>query len=362
VNSQLRKEKDCLNCGAEISDRYCPHCGQENLIPQETVGDLVRHFISDIFHYDSKLLTTIRDLLFNPGFLTQEYLHGRRIRYLNPVRMYIFISFIFFLVLFAGKSRDQHANLKKPGIENLNTAKQFLADSLKKTLLIRKSTTPKNLMRDSLIREIASNLDTPVLHIRKDESIGFKIGEEGFLFTLVEDRYDRISEYDSVQKSLPDSLKNGFILSIFIRKTISLKKKLGSSITISVNEEFRHNVPKLMFVLLPIFALLLFLFYRKKKFTYAAHVIFSIHYHSFAFLLLLITSLLNLILPFHLINAAILIISLSLLFLYLLLALKRVYQQGFLISFGKALAIGILYLIALFLSLWMWALILFFSA
>jgi hypothetical protein len=77
---------------------------------------------------------------------------------------------------------------------------------------------------------------------------------------------------------------------------------------------------------------------------------------------LLATNLINLILPFHWINVAILIISLFLLFLYLKLALKRVYQQGSLISFGKALAIGILYLIALFLSLWIWALILFFTA
>jgi hypothetical protein len=362
VKSHLRKEKNCLNCGAEVSDRYCPHCGQENLIPKETVGELLSHFVSDLTHYDSKFLTTIRDLLFKPGFLTREYLKGKRMGYLNPVRMYFFISFLFFFILFAQKTREDQIDQRSQTVQNLNPAKQILADSLKKTLLIPKSPTTANKIRDSLIREIAQKLDTSILPVTKDESIGFSFSTNGFLFTLVETRYNRTAEYDSVQRALPADKRDGFILGLFIKKNIRLTQKLGRTSNISVHEEFQHNVPKLMFLLLPLFALFLLIFYRRKKFTYAAHIIFSIHYHSFAFLLLIATSLINFILPFYRLNLVILILSLTLLFLYLVLALRNVYQQRFLISLLKALSISILYLCSLALSLFIWAAIIFFSA
>ncbi len=362
MNSHLRKEKDCLNCGAEVSDRYCPHCGQENLIPQETTIELIQDFVSDLFHYDSKFLTTIRDLLFKPGFLTHEYLKGRRMGYLNPVRMYIFISFIFFLVLFAQQHHEQDRNRQSPVALNPNPARQWLADSLKKSLLLRKPATAVNQTRDSLIRDLARKLDTPVVPMIKDESIGFSMSLSGFLITVVENKYERVSQYDSAQKALPADQRDGFIWHFFIRNIVRIKEKYGSSTEIAVNEGFQHNVPKLMFILLPFFALLLLLFYRKKKVTYAGHIIFSFHYHSFAFLLLLTTNLITLILPFYKFDFAVVLVSLVLLFLYLVRALKNVYGQGLLISSLKALVISIFYLIVLSLSLWIWLLILFFTA
>jgi Protein of unknown function (DUF3667) len=362
VNSNLREEKNCLNCGAEISDRYCSHCGQENLVPKETFGHLVGHFISDIIHYDSKFFITIRDLLFRPGFLTREYLNGKRIRYLNPIRMYIFISFIFFIALFARKKNEDNTGSKTPARQNLNVEKQYLADSLKKILLNPQTQIPYERIKDSLIRNIAASLDTPVTTVEKDESIGFAISSKGFLFTLKETRYNTVQEYDSAQKSLPEKERDGFIGRQFIRKNISIKKRLGSSSQIAVEEEFRHNVPKLMFVLLPLFAVLLFLFYKRKKYIYSAHIIFAVHYHSFAFLLLFVMNLLNLLLPYFEFNVTLFFICLFVLFLYLVFALKNVYLQSFFLSTVKAFAISISYIIFLIISLLVWALALFFLA
>src|ERR1700761_4916430 len=100
-HKHLRKEKTCLNCGAVVQDKFCSHCGQLNAEPKESFGHLIGHFLEDVTHYDSQLFTTIRDLLFRPGFLTKEYVAGKRVSYLNPIRMYIFISAVFFLVLFS---------------------------------------------------------------------------------------------------------------------------------------------------------------------------------------------------------------------------------------------------------------------
>ena len=95
-----RKEKDCLNCGTTVQGRYCHVCGQENVEPKETFFGMVTHFFNDITHFDGKFFTTLKDLLFKPGFLSAEYMKGRRMSYLNPVRMYVFTSAIFFLIFF----------------------------------------------------------------------------------------------------------------------------------------------------------------------------------------------------------------------------------------------------------------------
>ncbi len=97
----LRHDKNCLNCGFPVEERFCSRCGQENLEPKESVGHLVGHFFADLTHFDSKLFVTLKDLIIRPGFLTREYVAGRRVAYLNPIRMYVFISAIFFVALFA---------------------------------------------------------------------------------------------------------------------------------------------------------------------------------------------------------------------------------------------------------------------
>ena len=361
MSHHLRKEKNCLNCGAEVSDRYCSHCGQENLIPKDTLGHLIQHFLSDITHYDSKFLISLRDLIFKPGFLTTEYLNGRRARYLNPVRMYFFISFVFFVVLFAQETGGDKA-IDLSDQQNMNVAKQYLADSLRQSIQNRKTALANGKVRDSLIREIALKLDTTVLGPDTTESIGFSLGSRGFVFTLVENKYKNLAEYDSIQKTMPVEQRDGVIGRLFIRKVIRLKNGSTKHNQITVREEFLHNVPRLMFILLPLFALLLMLFYHSKKFTYPAHLIFSIHFHSFAFLLLLTMSLLNLIFPIYAINLFFLYSTLLILVFYLIKSTSRVYRQSFFISSLKAVVIVILYFVLLISSLLLWALAIFFTA
>ena len=94
-----RKEKKCLNCNALIYGRFCHICGQENLIPKETFLYLVRHFIEDLTLFDGKFFATLKYLLLRPDFLSYEYMRGRRLSYLNPIRMYVFTSAIFSFLL-----------------------------------------------------------------------------------------------------------------------------------------------------------------------------------------------------------------------------------------------------------------------
>ncbi|MFN5427600.1 MAG: DUF3667 domain-containing protein, partial [Bacteroidota bacterium] len=97
-NQQLRKETNCLNCGREVAERFCSHCGQENIEVRESFWQLLVHFFNDFTHFDGKFFSTIRVLLLKPGKLTREYITGKRASYLHPIRMYLFISFAFFIL------------------------------------------------------------------------------------------------------------------------------------------------------------------------------------------------------------------------------------------------------------------------
>lgn len=97
--STIRKDKTCLNCRHVVDQKFCPNCGQENTDTRKTFHHLFIHFFEDLTHYENAFWKTIRNLLFRPAALTKEYLSGKRLSYLAPVRLYIFISFVTFLLI-----------------------------------------------------------------------------------------------------------------------------------------------------------------------------------------------------------------------------------------------------------------------
>jgi hypothetical protein len=79
VPKKYREETDCLNCGAKVTGRFCPECGQENVDSHENLFHLLGHYTADFFHFESKVPRSVIPLLTKPGFLTKEYWEGRRI-------------------------------------------------------------------------------------------------------------------------------------------------------------------------------------------------------------------------------------------------------------------------------------------
>ena len=85
----LRKDKTCLNCRHVVENKFCPNCGQKNEDTRKTFHHLFVHFFEDLTHYENAFWRTIRNLLLKPASLTKEYLSGKRLSYLAPVRLYI---------------------------------------------------------------------------------------------------------------------------------------------------------------------------------------------------------------------------------------------------------------------------------
>ncbi|WP_165836480.1 DUF3667 domain-containing protein [Taibaiella soli] len=89
----------CPNCGYHASYNYCAECGQETHLHKETFLGLIAHFIGHYFHYDSKFWKTMKLLWFHPGALTIAYAKKQRNRFIPPISLYIFISFVFFFTI-----------------------------------------------------------------------------------------------------------------------------------------------------------------------------------------------------------------------------------------------------------------------
>src|SRR6266436_982993 len=87
----------CENCGAAVAQRYCGACGQRLEPPVHSLWHFAQLATEDLTHADSRLWRTLAALLFKPGYLTREFLAGRRARYLPPVRLYLVLSVVFFL-------------------------------------------------------------------------------------------------------------------------------------------------------------------------------------------------------------------------------------------------------------------------
>jgi hypothetical protein len=331
----LRHDHTCLNCGATVEERFCTRCGQENLEPKESVGHIIGHFFADITHFDSKLFVTIKDLLLRPGFLTREYVAGRRMSYLNPIRMYIFISAMFFLALFAGKK--EHEPEKGGDQYAANVWRQHFADSLRKA-------TPDN-SRSAINKEIAASLDT-AKDVKKDESLTLNMGNGTVLIDMTEYKYNTVREFDSVQATLPDSSKEKGMMHWILRHNVREKEKRGTS-KIHIEVDFTHDLPKIMFILLPLFALYVGWFYSRKKYYYVNHAIFSVHFHSFVFLLLLFMQLLSKVIPGDWTDIILALLAMVLSFVYLVAALHGMYGQSFWYGLLKGIGISLLYIITL---------------
>lgn len=295
-----REEKVCLNCNTQLIGRYCHVCGQENLEPKETFWHLVTHFVYDVTHFDGKFFSTSKYLLLKPGFLSKEYIKGKRNSYLNPIRMYVFASaifFLFFLQLFKPDNAitinrkhknitaaEVQAKLEKTKIEYTvqlgnkyipEEAKKAIRKKIKKTedkiALLQKDSTKKNQVLD--IDDDDDDNESDTAH------------------------YKTMQQYDSAQLALPENKRDGWFIRMVNRRSIEVNEEYGKNekeIIERLSEKFLHSFPQLMFISLPLFALILQLLYvRRKQYYYVDHVIFSVHLYCGIFVLAFIILALN---------------------------------------------------------------------
>ena len=285
----MRKETNCLNCNATVLGRYCQACGQENTEPKETFWHMFTHFFYDITHFDGSFFITLKDLLFKPGFLSKEYMLGRRKKYLHPVRMYVFTSAVFFLVFFS----MFHVSENNLSIDNQRRKVEEGFSTIKEEAL-KNAKTKEDSAGIMKGLEILGYKDT--IETRKPDPVVIsKKTKSGFSYSLGSDvsNYKTLKEYDSVQNTLPKSKRDAGLTKIFTRRSVSLNEKYKGDqqkIAVELINKFIHSIPYLLFVSLPLYALFLKLLYirHRKQYYFADHGVFLIHLYVFTFLFLLL--------------------------------------------------------------------------
>src|SRR5712675_3150692 len=89
----------CENCGAELQGHWCAQCGQAAIEYRRSFRYVVADLLNEFLNWDSKFFTTLALLILKPWRLTNEFLAGKRVRYANPLRLYLLASILFFFAV-----------------------------------------------------------------------------------------------------------------------------------------------------------------------------------------------------------------------------------------------------------------------
>jgi hypothetical protein len=297
----------CRNCHQTLSGEYCFVCGQRDR--DIRLGDIVSDAAEDISHTDSRLWRTVLGLLFHPGQVTADYLAGRRASYVPPLRLYFILSFFLFLVV-------SQAPIEQDGGLVVNEDGEIVS------LNVDDSGVYFGLEPESPVAAQAGQGQTN----RQDSD-----EPDAQELNLNTDLPDWLAEYEPRFKANVTRLEEN--PGIFTRSLL-------------------ERLPQVMFVLLPLFAMLLQLCYLFSRFHYLQHLVFSLHYHSLAFLLFLLSWVLGRMLPGNYTSWVLLLIA-----LYLPAAMIRVYESGTVAAIGKSMFMAFAYSILVLVAFSIYALL-----
>ena len=298
-HSHERHEKTCLNCGtAPLIDTYCHHCGQENVEPNQSVCHLVVHFFNDITHFDGKFFSSMKLLLFRPGFLSGEYVKGRRKKYLDPIRMYLFISAAFFFLLYSVFGPREKVNMR-------DVREMRYIDSL------RKAEATIDGFQFQIINDEHLSKEVSILNTRDQVKHG-------------------VHYYDSVQRSLPSSEKDSWLKYQINKRMTGIYKTYDANpynFVPNAFDIFAKSFSKIFFSSLPLFASYLYLLNirRRRQWYYVSHAIFSLHYYCVGFIFL--AAVIGAVFTNSMIWAYTTVTLLTGLLAYLYFAMLRYYRQ-----------------------------------
>lgn len=310
--SHIRKEKNCLNCNAEVNGVFCPECGQPNREPVLGIKDLLDDFIHMMTHFDGKFFSTVRMLITKPGYLSKAFLSGQRMKYLPPVQMYVLTSAIFFFffksIVGVPSQEEPLAEIEKKGGSRKPLEIEWFIDDKDSTIL---------------------------------------------------NNFNDIQSYEKYQSMLEEKNRDGFIRRHMIKKAILINADFQKNPNKTMGALFgklTDNFSKLLIVSLPFMALILtIVFFRRKNLTFVSHLVFVIHFYVFVFLALLLSNGLTFLNNWTSFGAFGILANalIPLIFLYGFLAIKNFYSLTWikgLAQYGLLLTLCFLTIVSIFIG------------
>ena len=358
----------CPNCQAEnpVTARYCSQCSQKTNLKLSSVWRMMLDFFASIIDYDSKLFSSMRGI-FNPGFLTNQYLLKKRVPYLSPMRMFVFFMFVLFATLsyrgidnfMFNFSPDKNMLTVNSGISEDNyRVLEKISPKFKIQSLIRSLSSELQKQSEKLAKEIKhlkkaedlTEYNESVQHlalidetIKKINTLEKAIGindTDTFDFQLVFKKYTvKVSDVNSLTAAqlIKKYKVEGWLEQLMVKQAVKFNKDSKA-----FGQFLFQNLTWVVLFDVLIMSLLFKLFYFRPKRLYAEHFIFQLHVRTFLF----IVSIAVLLIPldFH----PLLVMSLyALLIIYIFMAFKRVYKQSFILTLLKFVILSFLEFVVL---------------
>ncbi len=303
--------KECRNCETEFTGKYCPNCGQILKEFDKPFSILIYDFMGTVFAFDARFFKTIKSVVFRPGKFSFDYMNGKRASYMKPFQFYVFISFVFFLLLSIQTNR--FIDLEKD--KSISTVQ----DSLKTdewSLDSTKIQSERNDLADRLMRDNSKN----VVPQRKRQIISFQDVEKAKLH--LQSQLDEEQHSETKKRLLQNTIKMLSYPDIFISK---LYKYISWS----------------FFMVMPLFAFWLWLFFRKKRRYYSGHFIYSLNAHATTFLIFALIVSVKLLFPDK--ESSFENYLFWLIPLYVWLGMKKFYNQTIIKTTFKFLLLSFIY-------------------
>ncbi len=226
--NQNKRGIECLNCQQPLNsiDNFCSNCGQVNDLKPLSIKQYLTEFLSGFFSFDTRTLNTVFPLIFKPGKVTNEYIHGERMKYVNPFQLYLHTSIIFFLITGIFSSIDSY----KKVADNYNSEK---FTEQKKDSLINIAKQDLNKTKKELTGTNFNNgllkVNIPEMNIIKSKKDSVLTNSE--IKKLIIQKSDSLFNYKKFQVTINDSLisikeKDQIIDKLILNKTIKLYRKL----------------------------------------------------------------------------------------------------------------------------------------
>ncbi|MGW8124149.1 DUF3667 domain-containing protein [Roseivirga echinicomitans] len=372
MKTKKRRSTLCSNCESKLEKdfNFCPSCGQANTDNNITFSTLVSEFLDNYLGIHSKMANSAMPFLFSPGKLTNRFQEGKIKQFIHPVRLYLVLSVIYFFVISYLLSFDlrslggdnftipSNAVLKElrndPAYASL--ADSFKIEALNDTLVKQFADISNfNTLYDSLINRYDSTvIQNTKVTLNAVDLITSNNNEHFF------DKTNRWARDRSMSdNAFMDSLLGGNgrfnVFNITDTTTTPKAQHLKSQVRkVFKNEEgfkgfILGNLPIMMFLLIPLFALVLKVVYARRSHLYIKHIVHALHIHSFAYFiyaisLLVIFKLLDGHSFWQFMIGTLTFIGVS---TYVYISFLKVYKQGWLKTLIKFNIVGFIYLILL---------------
>lgn len=350
--------ENCLNCGEVLTGQHCSHCGQRAKVRVLSLWGLTRDVLGDLVDWDSRVWRTLRPLAFKPGLLTQDYLRGRRANYTPPFRMYLILSVAFFLLASLGNDPgaafEVNADESGPNLQ----LKVGGEDSTEPAAAATETgPAPAAPAAPKLDPETQRLIDTVVRRAPEKDRARVRAELETELGKLTP------QEIAPVKKVLNDpcSAENlKFEIGPLGEKYGPRLREACSRIvadTPSFGRALYENIPKMMFLFLPLIGVVLYVLYLGSGRYFVEHLLFVVHYHAFFFLgglvILLLGRLATVTADTRAGGASTLAEDVTIIAFilyapyYLYRAMRRVYGQGRIVTLAKYSVLGVAYVFAM---------------